>query len=487
MIHNILVVSNPKRWRIHPPGTRIVSARDYITRDEWNTRSRIRVFNLSNSFRYQSMGYYVSLLAAARGHRPSPGIETIQDMKSLSITRLLSDDIYDLIQKSLKPLASDEFVLSIYFGQNMAKRYAQLSRRLFNLFPAPLLRAEFRRVSGEWMVHRIRPLPSNEIPEDHLGFVEDMAAAFFSAPVRSTRRSLPRYHIAILHNPEEPHPPSDERVFDQFSRQAHAQGIAVETITRDEYETLSQYDGLWIRETTNVNHHTYRFSRRAAAEGLVVIDDPRSIQLCTNKVFLAELLQHHRIAQPETAIVYRGHTQDIEATIGFPCILKMPDSSFSQGVFKAETAEQFDEILQRLLKLSELVIVQEYLPTPFDWRVGVLDRKPLYACKYFMAKEHWQIQKNEADGNTRYGDVESIPLDQVPPSVMRRAVRAANLIGDGLYGVDLKQIGARVLVIEINDNPSIDSGYEDKVPGKALYETLVSVFLKRMEQSKRIT
>ena len=28
---------------------------------------------------------------------------------------------------------------------------------------------------------------------------------------------------------------------------------------------------------------------------------------------------------------------------------------------------------------------QEYLATDFDWRVGVLDRRPLFACKYFMA------------------------------------------------------------------------------------------------------
>ena len=48
-------------------------------------------------------------------------------------------------------------------------------------------------------------------------------------------------------------------------------------------------------------------------------------------------------------------------------------------------------------------------------------------------------------------------------------MRATKLIGDGLYGVDLKQIGNQVYLIEINDNPNIDAGYEDRLMGDDLY------------------
>ncbi len=62
--------------------------------------------------------------------------------------------------------------------------------------------------------------------------------------------------------------------------------------TRMSFEVgMTQLGGsatLFIRETTYVDHHSFRFSRRAEAEGLVVIDDPQSILRCTNKVFLAE-------------------------------------------------------------------------------------------------------------------------------------------------------------------------------------------------------
>ena len=63
----------------------------------------------------------------------------------------------------------------------------------------------------------------------------------------------------------------------------------------------AEFDALFIRETTLVNHHTYRFARRAASEGLVVIDDPESILKCTNKVFLAELLSRHKMPMPQDA------------------------------------------------------------------------------------------------------------------------------------------------------------------------------------------
>src|SRR3546814_13790004 len=65
-------------------------------------------------------------------------------------------------------------------------------------------------------------------------------------------------------------------------------------------DLVAEFDALFIRETTAVNHHTYRFARRAAREGLVVVDDPLSILRAANKVFLAQLMERHRIPQPKS-------------------------------------------------------------------------------------------------------------------------------------------------------------------------------------------
>lgn len=125
------------------------------------------------------------------------------------------------------------------------------------------------------------------------------------------------------------------------------------------------------------------------------------------------------------------------------------------------------------------------MPTDFDWRIGIIDQKPLYACKYYMAKKHWQIIKRDGVGKRSYGNEETIPVELVPKHVIKTALKIANLIGNGLYGVDLKQIDNQCYVIEVNDNPSIDSEIEDSLMKDELYTRIMQVFLKRMEIRKQ--
>jgi glutathione synthase/RimK-type ligase-like ATP-grasp enzyme len=134
----------------------------------------------------------------------------------------------------------------------------------------------------------------------------------------------------------------------------------------------------------------------------------------------------------------------------------------------------------RLLAKSDLVIAQGYLPTEFDWRVGVFDGQPLWVAKYFMAHKHWQIYKNQKGGRIA-GKVECIKVDDTPEYVIKTALRATKLIGNGLYGVDIKTNGKRTYVVEVNDNPSVEAGVEDQAEGDALYDRIMGVFLKRLE------
>ena len=70
-----------------------------------------------------------------------------------------------------------------------------------------------------------------------------------------------------------------------------------------------------------------------------------------------------------------------------------------------------------------------------------------------MAKKHWQILKRDSGGvKTDEGRFDTLPVEEVPEPVMQVALKAANLIGDGFYGVDLKQIGDKVYIIEVNDS-----------------------------------
>ena len=80
---------------------------------------------------------------------------------------------------------------------------------------------------------------------------------------------------------------------------------------------------------------------------------------------------------------------------------------------------------------------------------------------------------------------ESVPIGKAPKHVVRNAVKAASLIGKGLYGVDVKELGGKSLVIEVNDNPSIDHGVEDDILGDELYRRILREFVSRMELKGR--
>ncbi len=482
---NLIVVNNPKNWTFEIPGVELVSAKSYLSEENYSQMRQVRVFNLCKSYRYQSIGYYVSLLASARGHKPLPNITTIQDMKSQTLIRFVDDDLDELIQKNLSTIKTDTYNMSIYFGRSVCRQFDRLALHLYNLFPAPLLKAEFVREQDGWHLHNIDPVPTGEIPEQHHQFLIEVATGHFSGRVVSTvkRRNL-RYDLAILWDPEEKEGPSNEKAIKRFISAGERLGLNTEVISRDDFGRIGEYDALFIRETTSVNHHTYRFARRAEAEGLVVVDNPESILRCSNKVYLAELLDCHNIPTPKTSIVHKDNLEECIKEIGVPCVLKQPDSAFSQGVLKTETEEMFMTEASRMLSKSDLIVVQEYLPTDFDWRVGIFDRKPLFVCKYFMARNHWQVIKRDPVGRKLEGRFETLPVEMAPYQVIRLALKAANLIGDGLYGVDIKQVDKKFYIMEINDNPNVDAGIEDLIAKQNLYERIMEVFLKRILTSK---
>jgi glutathione synthase/RimK-type ligase-like ATP-grasp enzyme len=372
----------------------------------------------------------------------------------------------------------------VYFGRNLAKRYDALARALHDQFPLPLLRASFERRGREWRLVAVRPIAASEIPEAHRPFVIEQAELHFGRRPRRRAKRTYRYDLAMLVDPEATDAPSDPLALRHFERAARELGIAPHRIGNDEGSDIAEYDALFIRETTYVNHPTYRIARRAASEGLAVIDDPVSILRCTNKVFLAELFVRHGVPHPETVVAHEDTMDQIAASVGLPCVLKRPDSAFSKGVVRVDTEVELRTRATEFLRDSELVIAQAFTPSEFDWRIGVLGGEPLYACRYFMASGHWQIVSHEPGKSARYGRVDTQPVEIVPRRIVSVAKRAAAVIGDGLYGVDVKEVDKRVVVIEVKDNPTIDSGVEDGVIKDALYRRIMEGMLRRVETAK---
>ena len=483
---NIIVVDSAKKWPSINDGIDIVSARNYLSQERFRNADCFNVLNLCGSYKTLTLGYYVSLMAAARNHRVVPSVMTIKDISNLPVAQSVIDEYREFIERKLKSVSETSFELNVILGKSTDPVHAELAKRLFSLFEIPCLTIGFEK-KREWKVRRLVNLNPASVAQSHPELMADAIQTYFGKKrYRRTRLKNFKYDLAILVNPEEKTPPSDAEALEKFRHAAETTGFFAEFVTKLDYRRLCEFDALFIRETTAIENHTYKFARHAHTEGLVVIDDPWSILRCSNKIFLHERLARARIKQPRSWLLTKNAiTPDLLASLVYPLVLKLPESSFSQGVYRVEDRSGLEDRLKLMFEKGDLVIGQEFLKSSFDWRIGVLDRTPLFACKYYMAQDHWQIYNWTQTANDNFsGLAECIPVNQVPDHILKTAVKASSLIGDGLYGVDLKEIDGQARIIEINDNPNIDSGVEDKLLGDELYLRLMRSFYNRIERER---
>ncbi|WP_158771560.1 RimK family protein [Paraglaciecola sp. L1A13] len=447
---------------------------------------KTRIINLCDTDKYLSQGYYCSLLAEARQHKVLPSVNTINDLsESLTdqanmltpVPKYMSTDLYAHIGDELPA------EILVFFGWSQNERHKRIAKHIFERFPAPILRLSFTRdekgLSVQPQALGIREIDSSLWPL-FAERLEHFTQKYWRS--RSNKKRF-RWDMAILVNPEEKTAPSDPKAIQNFVKAAEQVGINAEVITAKQGPMISQFDALFIRETTAINHHTYQLARKGEQEGLEVIDDATSILRCCNKVFLHDAFSYNKVPSPKSRFVSNSSDETcelMEAEFNYPMVLKLPESSFSIGVFKVENLVELKLKLVEMLRQSALVLIQEFVYTDFDWRIGVLNGRAIYACRYFMARNHWQIY-NHSSKKHFSGDFETLPTFEVPKPVLDAAVKASAIVGKGLYGVDIKQVNNQVYVIEVNDNPSLESKVEDLYLGKELYMLVMQEFANRLE------
>jgi glutathione synthase/RimK-type ligase-like ATP-grasp enzyme len=513
-------------------GTPTLSADEYLEGAAAALSPDLAVVNLCRSYQYLSKGYYVSLLADARRQRVFPTSKAIEEARntttSLRALRAAGVPVADarvarelrraaargavpsplpalavatalgapvtgggavapFDEETAAPVAPDAPACGsaeawCVFGQTVDARFQKQCEAVFRTYSFPLLRVRFHRDGGEWKAAHVAPIALHQLDPGELQLLSrELARPRFLSPAPAAPATTRR--IACLWDASDPFAASDRKALDRFERVAAAMGISFERIGAEDLPCLAEYDALFIRSVTAIDHVSFTFAQMAESLRIPVIDDPQSILRCTNKVYLQELFERHGIPTPRTAIISRRRSVDVARDMGFPLIVKMPDGSFSQSVKKADDFSHFDAIVQDMFRRSPLLIVQEFTPTEFDWRIGVLENRVLFACKYHMVAGHWQIVTTSAAGEPEYGRVEAVRIDDVPPDVLRLALASAALVGDGLYGVDIKDMPGGPAVIEVNDNPSIHVDCEDEIEGDRLYGAVLEALARRIQKS----
>ncbi len=481
----VILVDNPREFPNADTPHKVITTTDYLARPKlFSASGRAKIINLSRSYNYQSKGYYASLLAEARGHRIIPTVETMLELREHKLYEYALPDLEEALNAAAhKARASEDttFDLLFCFGLTQDARFENFGRLLFDWYRCPAL--EVTIAPGKrWRIERLRARPLAKLGPDEAAF---FGAALHQHTQRDWRnpraRTVAKYSLAVLHDPNEELPPSNLETIRYFQKIAEKHSVDVELITRKQLAELAEFDGLFIRATTSIDNYTYRFARRALQEGMPVIDDPVSMIRCTNKVYLHELMEAHGVPIPPTIML--AEQEDLTkaaSALGWPMVVKIPDGSFSRGVHKVEDFAALQTLTEQLFQDTDLLLAQKFMPTDFDWRVGVIDGEPLFVCQYQMARGHWQIIKHGPNG-AQEGGFRTLAIPDAPARVIDIALRAARAIGHGFYGVDIKESGDAVVVIEVNDNPNLEHGVEDLVGKDEVWMRILNWFIKRID------
>ena len=463
MFKTLIVVDNNEQSLAHS-FENVITFNTYLRDYPKHNEPKTRIINLCDSSQYLSKGYYCSLLAEARKHQVLPSVKTINALRSGQALMLNIGVLTD----------------ALYFGHAVNELQNKAAKAVFKQYPAPILFVDQQGLLKQGSLTSL----NDQQQKDFVAKLTEFTQTQWR--ISSTQKRY-RWDMAILVDHNEKVPPSDKDAITRFIKAAAKHGIYAQALSFDEIDNIAQFDALFIRQTTAIDHPTYRLASKAQSLGLVVIDDAESILRCCNKVYLHDAFNYQKVPRLKTLVVADQSDETIaqlENSFTYPLVLKMPEGSFSKGVYKVADRPELVAKLSELFEFSALVLAQEYMYTEYDWRVGVLNGRAIYACRYLMARNHWQIYNHDAK---RFfsGGFETLPTFELPKAVLDAALKACKTVGKGLYGVDVKEHQGRAYVLEVNDNPSIDHKVEDAYLGDELYMIIMDEFKQRLEARGR--
>lgn len=486
MICLVIVVEKVFDWGFYYLFVDVMSVMDYLCELIGIDDECIYVINLCCSYKYLGIGYYVLLLVEVCGYCVMFLVCIINDLcwcllYGLDIDDFNSKFIYFLLVGGCDII---DFGILVYFGEIVYFVLQDFLCQVFEMFFCLLLCIEFE-CECVWQVVLIKLVGLymlDDVQEDV--FVIELDCFFKKFWCKLCVCKCYCYDIVMLVDLNEVMLLLNKKVLKFFVDVGKEFGIEVDLIGKNDYQWLVEYDGLFICEIIVSDNYIYCFVYCVEKEGMVVIDDFVLILCCINKIFFNDLMVLCKLVVLCIEIFYCENIKglkEIGEKFGFLIVLKILDGLFLCGVVKVEDVVVLEKVVGELFQYSVLLLVQEFLYIEFDWCIGVFNCELLYVCKYYMLCGYWQIYNYGVKGIVKFGGFEMILVCDVLSEVVKFVLKVINVVGDGFYGVDFKQVNGKLVVIEVNDNLLIDVGVEDVYLGEDLYLCVMQEFLCWME------
>ena len=214
---------------------------------------------------------------------------------------------------------------------------------------------------------------------------------------------------------------------------------------------LSHYDAVLPRIGASISYFGTAVVRQFEQMDIYCANTSAGISNSRDKLRSLQILSRHQIGIPETTFVRdrRDVLPAIERVGGAPVIIKLIEGTQGIGVLMAETAKSAEAIVELLQSQKQSVLIQKFVAESKgrDIRAFVVGDQVVGAMRRVA-------QGNEFRSNVhRGGRTELVVLDDV---YCQTAIRAAQIMGLRVAGVDMLEGKDGPQVMEINSSPGLE-------------------------------
>ncbi|MDH5516643.1 MAG: 30S ribosomal protein S6--L-glutamate ligase [Gammaproteobacteria bacterium] len=224
-------------------------------------------------------------------------------------------------------------------------------------------------------------------------------------------------------------------------------------------EELPYFDAVIPRIGASVTFYGTAVLRQFEVQGSFPLNESVAISRSRDKLRSLQLLARKGIGLPNTGFANSpDDTQDLIKMVGgAPLVVKLLEGTQGIGVVLAETKKAAESVIEAFMGLKANILIQEYIKEAngADIRCLVIGGKVVASMKR-------QAQAGEFRSNLHRGG--SASLIKITPTERQTAVKAAQVMGLNVAGVDLLRSERGPLVMEVNSSPGLE-GIE-KATGK---------------------
>ena len=216
-------------------------------------------------------------------------------------------------------------------------------------------------------------------------------------------------------------------------------------------EELPYYDAVIPRIGASITFYGTAVVRQFEMMGSFAVNESVAISRSRDKLRSLQLLSRKDLGLPRTGFANRpDNIRDLIRNVGgAPLVIKLLEGTQGLGVVKADTDKAAESIIEAFMGLKANILVQEYIQESngSDLRCLVVGNKVVAAMKR-------QGPEGEFRSNLHRGGTAT--LCKLSKEERATAVKAAQVMGLNVCGVDLLQSRTGPLIMEVNSSPGLE-------------------------------